>query len=359
MTKERAAIPAAVGAAILFGAAAPAAKLLVTAGPGSGSAPAFALPFLVAGLLYLGSGAGLGVVLAVRRPRAPIPRAGRLRFAVAVAVGGMAGPALLMIGLATTAASTASLLLNLESVLTALIAWTVAREHTQPRIVAGFVAIAAGGVVLSLDGAALSLSTGALFVVAACACWAVDNNLTQAVSSADPVLLATIKGLAAGATNTALAFVVGHAALPSSSTLLGALVVGFFGYGASLVLFVVALSKLGTARTSAYFSLAPFVGAALSVALLHDTVTTSFVVAGGLMLVGLLLHVTERHGHQHVHEELVHSHEHRHDEHHQHAHEHKDGVVVDVSKPHSHEHRHEPLAHAHAHAPDLHHRHEH
>jgi drug/metabolite transporter (DMT)-like permease len=344
------AIGAALGAALLFGLSAPAAKVLV----GDGTAP-----LLLAGLLYLGSGFGLLIVDVVQRARridvAPIPRDGRGRFALSVVVGGAIAPALLMVGLARTTSSTASLLLNLEGVFTALIAWLVVREHTDRRIVLGFGAIAAGGLVLAFDvGGRFTLSPGAIFVAAACLGWAVDNNLTQAVSSADPVRLGMTKGLVAGAANTALALATG-APLPSWATIAAILVVGFLGYGASVVFFVTALRGLGTARTGAYFSTAPFVGAVASLALLGDSFTTRLVVAGALMAVGTALHVFERHAHEHVHEELVHAHEHVHDEHHQH--EHPPGV--DPRAPHAHEHRHERLVHTHAHAPDLHHRHAH
>jgi drug/metabolite transporter (DMT)-like permease len=343
---------AALGAAVLFGLSAPAAKLFV--GPGG------VAPLLLAGLLYLGSGVGLAFVDLGRRLRgrraAPLPVGGRGRFAGAVLFGGVIAPALLMTGLRATPSSTASLLLNLEGVFTALIAWLVVREHTDRRIVFGFGLIVAGGVLLGFEpGGGLRVAPGALLVAAACLCWALDNNLTRAVSSADPVRLAAVKGLAAGATNTALALAAGGAGWPSWWTVGGVLVVGFFGYGLSLVLFIIGLRHLGTARNGAWFSAAPFVGAGASWLALGEPVGALALGAALLMAAGLALHARERHAHAHVHEEMVHTHVHDHDEHHQH--EHPPGV--DPRGPHSHEHAHARLEHAHPHAPDLHHRHAH
>jgi EamA-like transporter family len=161
-----------------------------------------------------------------------------------------------------------------------------------------------------------------------------------------------IKGLAAGGVNLTLALLLG-ARLPSFSAIGGALVVGFFGVGVSLVLFVLALRHLGSARTGAYFSLAPFLGAVIAIVLLNEPVTVQLIVAGALMAFGLWLHLTEHHEHDHTHEAVEHEHSHVHDHHHQHAHE---GTV---SEPHTHWHRHDGLRHRHAHYPDLHHRHEH
>lgn len=366
MTSTSKGILAALAAAVLFGLSAPAAKVfLAHAAASGGSGDAVLRPLLLAGLLYLGSGLGLTLVDVGRRlrrvPVTPLPSSGRPRFAAAVVVGGVLAPALLMKGLATTSSATASLLLNLEGVFTALVAWIVFREHTDRRMVAGFLAIAVGGVLLSFDpvanpGSAAGgpLSAGAILVVAACAGWAIDNNLMQGVAAADPVRLALVKGLVAGGANTALALLTG-ATLPALPVLAAILVVGFLGYGASLVLFVVGLRHLGTARNGAYFSMAPFVGALVSIVFLDEPLTALGIVAGLFMAAGVAVHLTEVHAHEHVHEELVHSHVHDHDEHHQHEH----APGVDGSAPHTHEHRHERLVHAHAHTPDLHHRHPH
>lgn len=343
----------ALAAALLFGASTPAAKVLV------GDVP----PLLLAGLLYLGSGVGLSAVLMARRllpsvSRAPaalgIPRRDWPWLAGAVVFGGLLGPVLLMLGLVRTEAAAASLLLNVEGVLTALIAWVVFKENADRRIVLGMVAIVAGGVLLTWAPGSKTPSLGSALVVAACLCWAVDNNLTRKVSTNDAVLVACIKGLVAGLGNTALALLTG-AALPGPAVVLSAAVVGFLGYGVSLALFVVSLRTLGTARAGAYFSVAPLFGVVLSLAVWPQMPAATFWVAAVLMALGVWLHVSERHEHVHTHEPLVHSHPHRHDEHHQHAH----ATDEAQPEPHVHEHRHERLTHKHPHYPDVHHRHGH
>lgn len=348
MTARRSAIGLALAAAALFGLSAPFAKLLLRG----------ATPQLLAGLLYLGSGAGLAIVWATRRGRArePLLTKAHLPWLVGgIAAGGLAAPLLLMYGLSRTPASSASLLLNMEGVLTALIAWIVFRENVDRRVAAGMLAIVAGGVVLSWNGRAeLGSVLGPLAIGGACLGWAIDNNLTQKISSGDPVQIAMLKGLSAGAVNTALAFALG-ATLPAVPRVAGALVLGFFSYGVSLVLYVLALRHLGTARTGAYFSSAPFVGAAASLVVFRESPTLGLLIGAALMAVGVWLHVSERHEHWHVHEPLEHEHLHVHDEHHQHRHAPGDPP----GEPHSHVHVHEPLAHSHPHYPDLHHRHGH
>jgi drug/metabolite transporter (DMT)-like permease len=340
----------AFAAALLFGASAPLAKGLL---PGTA-------PQLLAGLVYLGSGTGLFLYWLGRRQareaaEASLGRADLPWLAGAILAGGVVGPLLLMMGLTRTPASAASLLLNLEGVFTAGLAWVVFREHVHPRIALGMAAIVAGGVLLSWQGRlAWGGLAGPLAVAGACLAWAVDNNLTQKVSASDPVQITLLKGLVAGATNTGLAFLLG-AQWPAAPVLAGALVVGFLGYGVSLVLYVRALRELGTARTGAYFSLAPFIGAALGIVLWRELVTPPFLFAALLMGIGLWLHLTERHEHPHAHETLEHAHAHVHDVHHQHAHAPDDPP----GEPHTHWHRHEPLTHTHPHYPDIHHRHPH
>ncbi|TXT38114.1 MAG: hypothetical protein FD135_3072 [Comamonadaceae bacterium] len=195
---------------------------------------------------------------------------------------------------------------------------------------------------------------GPLALAGACLAWAIDNNLTRKVSATDAVFIAGSKGLVAGCVNTGLGLALG-AAWPASSVVASAMLIGFLGYGLSLVLFVLALRDLGTARTGAYFSTAPFVGAALSIVLFGEPVNPVFWLAAGLMAAGVWLHLTEKHAHEHNHATLLHSHAHRHDAHHQHSHDtHWDGT-----EPHTHPHAHEPLTHHHAHFPDIHHRHSH
>ena len=335
--------------AALFGASTPLAKALL----GDIS------PWMLAGLLYLASGVGLAALHALRRVRsapsseAPLTRRDLPWLAAVVLSGGVAGPVLLMTGLSTTPASTASLLLNLEGLFTLGIAWVVFRENVDRRIALGAATILAGALLLSWSGGPEGIGWGAAAIAAACLAWGIDNNLTRKLSSADPLQIAMIKGAVAGAVNVSLALSVG-AALPSIGPLLGAAVVGFFGYGVSLTLFVLALRHLGSARTGAYFSLAPFAGAAVAILALGEPVTGRFMLAAALMGVGLYLHLVERHEHGHRHERMRHEHRHVHDEHHQHEHEGWEGP-----EPHSHPHEHKPLAHAHAHYPDIHHRHSH
>src|SRR3982751_238794 len=306
----------AVAAAALFGASTPLAKELL----GEVS------PVLLAGLFYAGSGLGLAlwsVLRSGRRDRnaeAPLQRRDAPWLAGAIVTGGVVGPVLLMLGLVRTPASTSALLLNLEAVLTAVIAWVAFRENVDRRILIGMAAIVAGGVILSLDPSSIGGSlTGGLAIAGACLCWAVDNNLTRAVSSGDPVHIAAIKGAVAGTVNIAVALAFG-AAWPGWKLAISAATVGLFGYGVSLVLFVLALRHLGTARTGAYFSTAPFVGAVLAIAMFGDPVTPGLIASGVLMALGVYLHVSEQHEHEHRHAKMVHEHRHRHDEHHQHAH---------------------------------------
>lgn len=341
-------VPLALGSAVLFGASAPLAKLLI------GSVD----PWLLAGMLYLGAGTGLAFVhrgraaLGLEGIEAPLRRADLPWLAAVILFGGMFGPLLLMLGLSRTSAASGSLLLNLEGLATMGIAWLVFRENVDRRLLIGAAAILAGAVVLSWGGAGARLDFGGLLIAAACLSWGIDNNLTRKLSSADPVQIAMLKGLVAGTVNLVLALSLG-ARLPGGDLIAAGAVLGFLGVGVSLVMFMLALRHLGAARTGAYFSLAPFIGAVLAVLLFREPVTGQLAVAGALMGLGLWLHLAERHDHEHVHEALDHEHAHTHDEHHQHSH---DGPI---SEPHSHRHRHTPIRHKHPHYPDLHHRHEH
>lgn len=341
----------AMAAAALFGLSTPLAKTLL------GTIP----PLLLAGLLYAGSGIGLAAWMVLRRWRgrpateAPLRRREMPWLAGAVVFGGVLGPVLLMLGLTHTLASTASLLLNLEGVLTAVLAWVVFRENVDRRVFLGMLAIVAGSVLLTWQRQRIGeLPWGALAIAGACLCWAIDNNLTRPLSGGDPVQIAAIKGGVAGVINIGLALWLGLR-LPAVLPLLATGLLGFVGYGLSLVLFVLALRSLGTARTGAYFSTAPFVGAALSLLLFPEHPRLTFWLAGALMAMGVWLHVSERHAHEHTHESLAHEHRHRHDEHHQHTHD----FPWDSSEPHTHPHVHEPITHVHPHYPDIHHRHRH
>jgi len=338
-------VVAALAAALLFGAGTPLAKLLLEQ----------ISPWLLAGLLYLGSGLGMLVYRRVTAARpVQLPAAERRWLAAAVLSGGVFGPVLLMIGLSGMPASGAALLLNAEGVFTALLAWFAFRENFDRRIAFGMAAILAGALILSWPAeASFAGALPALAILGACLSWAIDNNLTRKVSLTDASWIAAVKGLAAGTVNLLLALLLG-AALPGSASIGAAMLVGFLSYGVSLALFVVALRHLGTARTGAYFSVAPFFGALLALAL-GEPLTLPLLVAAGLMALGIGLHLSERHVHEHRHEAMEHEHEHDHDEHHQHH----DDVEAHAGQRHRHRHRHVALTHSHAHFPDAHHDHRH
>jgi drug/metabolite transporter (DMT)-like permease len=336
-------------AAALFGASTPFAKRLV------GDVP----PLMLAGLLYLGSGFGLSVMLGLRKlvARDNLDIAWPVRsdwgwLAGAILFGGFLGPVLLMYGLAASSAGNASLLLNFESVFTALLAWFVFRENFDRRIASGMLLIFAGAVVLSWAPDAGHIARGSLLVVAACACWAVDNNLTRRVSACDAMVVAGLKGLIAGAVSLTLALKLGQSVPPLATTLAAALL-GLLSYGVSLTLFVLALRNLGAARTGAYFAVAPFFGAVLAIFVVHEPLTLQLAAAAALMALGVYLHLTERHEHVHAHAAMAHDHPHRHDQHHRHGHD----FPWDGTEPHAHVHRHDALVHGHPHFPDIHHRH--
>lgn len=349
MRNPRSAIWPALAAAALFGASTPLVKLLV------GELPTL----LLAGLLYLGSGLGLAAIRLLRdrgwKPSGLAPGEW-CWLAGAIVFGGLLGPVLLVFGLTHTDAGAASLMLNLETVLTAVLAWVIFKENADRRIVLGMLLIVAGGAVLAwpASGSESPDWIGPLAIAAACLCWAIDNNLTRRVSGSDALFIAGAKGWTAGVVNTSLALLLG-ASLPAWSTAGAAMAVGLLGYGLSLVLFVRALRNLGTARTGAYFSTAPFIGAAIAILLLGEATPAPFWVAASLMGIGVWLHLTERHEHAHTHEPLEHTHPHVHDVHHQHEHD----FDWDGTEPHSHQHRHAVLTHKHPHFPDIHHRHGH
>lgn len=343
-------VSAALASALLFGAGTPLAKYLL----GQMS------PWMLAGLLYLGSGLGLFLYRALRGAARPRLNPGEMRWLVAAVVcGGGIAPVLLMYGLSAMPSSHASLLLNAEAVLTAGLAWMVFKENVDRRIALGMAAIVAGALLLSwpqpqAGGSGLTLSWlwPACAVVLACFFWALDNNFTRKVSLADASWIACVKGLAAGASNLLLAFMAG-AALPGLGRTVAAMGVGLLAYGVSLALFVVGLRHLGSSRAGAYFSTAPFVGALFSVVCLAEPLSWPLAAAAVLMAVGIYLHLTEHHAHMHTHEALEHEHAHVHDEHHAHGH------IPAVQGAHSHRHTHEPMTHDHAHYPDAHHRHGH
>jgi drug/metabolite transporter (DMT)-like permease len=351
MLQHRAPILYALASAALFGASTPAAKILVGT----------VHPAVLAGLLYCGAGIGAALLrralpsVVSNAPEVALSRQDLPWLAGGIASGGVVGPLLLMAGLAYTDAATASLLLTLEGAATALIAWFMFHENFDRRIALGMTSLVAGAAILSWAGApTMGSVAGPLAIIGACVAWGLDNNLTRKVSLADPLQIVELKGLVAGPFNLALGLLLG-ATMPGVPATFAAGVVGFLGYGVSIGLFIIALRGLGAARTGAYFSTAPFVGAVIAVMLLGDPVTLGLFAAGVLMGVGVWLHLSERHEHAHIHEAMAHSHPHVHDDHHQHAHSPSDPP----GEPHTHAHRHEPLAHSHPHTPDMHHVHRH
>jgi len=359
----------ALAAAALFGVSAPLAKLLV----------ADVQPLLLAGLLYLGSGSSLAVAWLVRRARSPVqddagvdavPRETPLAgadlpwLAGAVLCGGVLAPVAMVWGLSGIGAAAGSLLLSSEGVLTTLIAALLFREAVGMRVGTAALVLFLSGVLLTWNGdlrapgLAGTWSPHALAIIAACALWGLDNNLTRRISQADPVAIAMVKGMVAGAVNCGLWLAIDTtartAAGPQAWAIACSLALGAMSYGLSLVLFILALRHLGSARTGAHFSTAPFFGAVFAVAVLGEAVTPNLAIAAALTVFATWLVLTEQHAHSHAHEYLEHSHRHTHDQHHHHEHAGGEGP-----EPHAHAHVHPPLTHAHPHLPDLHHRHDH
>lgn len=344
-----------LAAAALFGASAPIAKMLLER----------MSPVTLAALAYCGGGLALICAWLMRRLRAntgnaaassgPWTRAEVLSMSGAIVAGGVLAPTILFWSLSRLPAGNAALLLNFEGLLTALLAALIFHEAIDRRVWLAMILMIIAGGVLSAAGTAASLAVvPTLGVILACALWALDNNLTRAVSHRDALGIAALKCVVAGSTNVVIAWVLGANVAASAPILLAGLTLGALSYGLSLVLFVSALAHLGSARTAAHFGTAPFFGAALAVALLSEPVTVSLLAAVGLTALSTWLVLTERHLHVHTHEPVEHEHLHDHDEHHQHEHSGDEGPA-----PHRHPHKHEPLTHGHEHLPDLHHRHGH
>ena len=330
----------ALAGAILFGASAPLAKLLL----------ADTDPLVLSGLLYAGCGVGL-LLLAPARPRLGLggearPARGDLPWlAGSIAAGGIIAPLLLLIGLQSTPAATASLLLNFECVATTAIAALAFREAVGRRVWLAVALITAACALLTVSfTGGWGFSPGALAVVGACLFWGIDNNLTCYISSRDPVIIGTLKGLIAGAFSLGLALALGRS-LPGPATVAAALLLGAVSYGLSIVLYILATRGLGAARTSAWFGTAPFAGTALSLGLFRAWPGLQFIVSLPVMAAGALLLFGEEHDHMHVHVPIEHEHYFREDAHHP------------FQGPGRH--RHPEVRHSHPHSPDIHHRHGH
>lgn len=345
----RLAIGFAILAAVLYGISSPVAKILLET----------TSPELMAALLYLGAGLGMFAVNLVtqrknrERKEAPLTKKD-LPFVIGMIVLDIAAPILLMLGLSLTTAANASLLNNFEIVTTALVALLIFRETIDRRLWIAIVLIAAGSILLTVDDAgSFSFSVGSILVILACVCWGVENNCTRMLSLKDPMQIVVVKGFGAGSGALLIAFLASgmHTDLVS---VIAALVLGFFAYGLSIYLYVRAQRDLGAARTSAFYAVAPFIGAAISFAVFQTPLTPLFALAAGFMVLGAYFAATGGHMHKHIHDPVKHDHRHRHDDgHHTHVHN------PPVEGEHSHEHTHEHLEHDHPHGADMHHVHVH
>jgi drug/metabolite transporter (DMT)-like permease len=334
-----------LAAAVSFGVSAPLAKRLL----------ADVSPAMLAGLLYVGAFIALSLCGRRGRAEARLRRADTPRMALMTAAGGILAPVLLLLGLDRVTGVAGSLLLNLEGPLTILIGVAIFREHLSRQAMTGALVIFGGAFVLGVGTGAVHADwLGVLLIAAACAAWALDNNLTQVLTIRDPRAIVRIKTGVAGSFNVALALAIGEH-LPNLDVLAGALALGAVSYGLSVYLDALALRSLGAAREAAVFAVAPFVGALLAPFVLPETLAVRDVAAGVLMAVGVVLLLRERHEHTHAHDPIDHDHLHVHDDHHQHTHE----ADIDAAEPHAHTHHHDPLTHAHPHVSDIHHRHRH
>jgi drug/metabolite transporter (DMT)-like permease len=345
---KRSAVICAILAAACYGIGTPAAKLLL----------ADISPCIMAAALYLGAGFGMLAVRAAtgkaaRRREARLTRR-ELPYTAAMIALDIAAPAFLMIGLSLSSAATVSLLNNFEIVATTLIALFVFKEAVGRRVWIAIVLITAASALLSVEGTeGASLSLGAIFVLAACLCWGLENNCTRKLSLRDPLQIVVVKGMGAGVGALIVALIMGER-LPSAPHSLLALLVGFVSYGLSIYFYILAQRTLGAARTSAYYAVAPFIGVALSFAIFREAPSAMFWAALAIMLAGTYFLAFEKHAHGHTHTPVEHEHRHSHgDGHHTHEHE------PPAASEHSHAHSHEAIRHSHAHTPDLHHEHTH
>jgi drug/metabolite transporter (DMT)-like permease len=330
-------------AAVLFGAAAPAVSEL------AGDMSTLAL----AGLLYLGAALAVLPAVARHRPEARSLRVGWRPLSVAVVLGGALGPALLVAGLARTTAATASLLLNFELVATLAIAGIVFREHLGRRLISAAALLAVAGILLVWEpGAAFDI--GGLLIVGACICWGIDNSVTARIDQLSPEQITFAKGAVAGTANLVLGLTLATAGHIEPRQVVAALLIGAFGYGASITLWVKGARDLGAARGQVIFAAAPFIGAVVSWTVLQEAISLGQLIAVPVAAAGVALSLRTSHQHPHRHQPVEHEHEHVHDDDH-HTHDHPDG---DGGR-HSHRHTHDEVQHVHDHVPDLHHGHAH
>ena len=335
-------------AAVLFGAAAPAASIL------AGEMPTLVL----AGLLYLGAALAVLPMVVRHRPDAQGLRSGWRPLGLAVVFGGALGPALLMAGLARVPAATGSLLLNFELVATMTIAAVVFREHLGRRLITAATLIGVAGVLLVWQPG-VAVDGGGLLIVGACLCWGIDNSVTARIDQLSPEQITFAKGAVAGTVNVVLGLIIASAAGIETRQLIAALAIGALGYGVSITLWVKGARDLGAARGQVIFAAAPFIGALLSWTVLHESISVVQVIAMPLAAAGVALSLRTSHQHPHRHLSIEHEHEHTHDDgHHDHGHD-DHGQNGSVAGRHTHRHRHDPVEHVHDHVPDLHHGHSH
>jgi drug/metabolite transporter (DMT)-like permease len=335
----------AVVAALLFGAATPASKLLLSS----------VAPLQIAGLLGIGS-ALVALPLILRGEKLVLPwrldSSNRTRLYLSLGLGGTAGPVLLLFGLQLAAAGSVSMWLNLELVLTIAIAAVFFKEHVGTR---GWLAIGIAVfacTLLTIGEGAAGVGAGALIALA-CLCWGVDNNATATIDSISPAQMVFWKGLVSGTVNTTLGLIVAGS-LPAPTLIGAGLLIGALSFGTSIILYITAAQSLGATRTQTVFASAPFWGLALSAVLLGEGMTWLQLTAAALLAASVIMLFRLKHGHLHVHEAIGHTHPHSHDDgHHDHQHD------TAVHGRHTHHHEHAAVEHTHDHYPDLHHRHSH
>lgn len=315
-------------------------------------------PIFLAALLYLGAFVGLSLFSIKRgdadKKAASLEKKDLPWLAGAILAGGVAGPICMMTGLSFVSGLSASLLLNLEGVMTALIAVFLFKENAGKRLWLALTCMTIAGIFLSWDAGQSRFNIkGPLLILIAMVCWGIDNNLTRSISDKDPVQIAKIKGLVAGTVSFLLALFLG-VKFSLNITIVFALLLGAFSYGVSLVFFIKALKRLGSSRTGAFFSFAPFVGALVSLIVLREWIGWVIFPAAAFMIIGVWLIISEEHLHVHLHQEETHNHSHTHNDLH-HFHDH----IETDSEPHVHEHKHPETSHIHVHWPDTNHRHNH
>lgn len=338
-------------AAVLFGVSAPLSKLLLND----------VEPVLLAALLYLGCGFGLLFAGMIKKKivkqsekEASLAKKDVPWLAGAVLSGGVAAPIILMLSLKNTPAATASLLLNFEAVATSIIAAAAFKEALGKRVWTAVALITLASIALTWDSSgSWGFSAGAAGVMLACFFWGVDNNFTRNISAKNPLTIVTVKGIVAGTVSLVIALSAGNG-IPGPVIIVAALVLGFFSYGTSIVLFILSMRCLGAARASAFFGSAPFVGALVSLLLFIEWPGVNFIISIPIMIAGAFLILKEKHSHAHRHEGVAHEHRHSHDDGH-HTHTHEGGQPGE----HSHLHVHEEIVHTHPHTPDTFHRHTH